>query len=238
MVDLGQAAEAAENPNDEAKKVDGSTDNVDEAAENVNKAAENVDGKDSASESAPQKRGHAEKDDFAGEEVKEPARKKTKATAKNPAKTQGEIKEESIQKPEDGDPATRPNKAAASKGERSKAAGKEITAAKTSKEKPKASTKKTKKDIKETLANDTDTAAVSEPIMTSGNKGKSRGARNDKEAIAVEARQTRSSARSRKTKVDYADNEEPSSEHDDQSAKAAQKSQATKNAVKIKKVIS
>ncbi|KAL8972654.1 MAG: hypothetical protein Q9183_000432, partial [Haloplaca sp. 2 TL-2023] len=237
-----QAAEAAENAKDEATKVDGSTDNVDEAAKDVNKTAENVDGKDNPSQSAPPKRGHAEKDDLADEEVKEPARKKTKATAKKPAKARGEIKEESIQEPEDGDPATRPNKAAESKGARSKAAGKETTATKTSKEKPKASAKKPKKEVEESLTNGTDTAAVPEPIMTSGNKSKGSGARNAKEATAVEARQTRSSARSRKTNVDYAENEELSSEHDEQSAKAAPKSQAikkaTKNAAKTKKVIS
>ncbi|KAL8873839.1 MAG: hypothetical protein Q9174_000745 [Haloplaca sp. 1 TL-2023] len=216
---------------------DRSADNVDDVADGVDKAAEDVDGKDRRSKSASQKRGHAAEEDFVDEEVKKPSRKKTKATAEDLATAHGETKEKDIPEPEDGDPATRPKKAAANQGERLRAAGKGNSAVNISKEESKASTKKPNKDVEETFTEDTDTSA-SKPIKASGNKGKGRRARNDEEAVAVDARQTRSSGRSRNTKVNYAGDEEPTSEPEEPSAKAAQKSQATKNTTKTKKTTS
>lgn len=189
-------------------------------------------GDHSPSKPAPKKRSRAKKDASEDGDVEEPAQKKTKVTAKRGKKVKDEEESDVVDDGQANHKVSQPN---TKKGKQTK--GKDVEADVAAKPKAKASAKKTKE---EPTPDEPDITSVVPPKKkTASKKGKKGNEDIDdsKDRNDEEAQPAKAGTRSRKAKIEDAEEPVSAGEHDEPAVKGTKKSRATKNAANTKKPI-
>ncbi|KAI4215212.1 MAG: hypothetical protein LQ349_009176, partial [Xanthoria aureola] len=192
-------------------------------------------GDQSPSKPAPKKRGRPKKDVSEDDNVEEPAPKKAKVTTKRGKKVKDEGEADDVAENEANDNAS---KSSAKKGKQTK--GKDVEPDVAPKPKAKAAAKKTKAVKQEPATDGTNlTPTVPPKKKAAGKEG--RKAVKDEDELEdpndAQAQPVKAAKRSRKTKMEHAEEGTPASEHDEPVVKSAKKPRATKNAANTKKPI-
>ncbi|KAL9641305.1 MAG: hypothetical protein Q9204_000099 [Flavoplaca sp. TL-2023a] len=192
-------------------------------------------GDQSPSKPAPKKRGRAKKDASEDGDVEEPVQKKTKVTAKRGKKVKDEEESDVVDEGEANHKVSQPK---TRQGKQTK--GKDVESDVAAKPKSKASAKKTKG---EPTPDEPDITSNVPPKKAAASKKGKKGNEvidDSKEPIGEQAQPAKAGTRSRKAKVEDAEEAEEAvwaGEHDEPAVKGTKKSRSTKNAANTKKPI-